>query len=473
MAALAMLRQIQARNESRQQQLLQLSQVMEQRRERAAQQGIDLLMGGAPKNKVLTVVGTEIDEKGRALLDIVDQNIKQQRKAQEAGQTAQGVEQLVGLGGPAQQRAPDVNAAINQGVAQLQAQLGESNPDLLTSLLSRLGTVQTIGDVQTRAAEAKSEQKFREAVRLAREQAAIDQRKSLNVAEGKAQIGARYEIQKQTDAELGRALAEGEIDEAALDEQYRGDPMGAWRKQRAVVESLRHKAAISPFEETVALLRQNGVPVEKVPRTLLMRLTPGQDSNGNYIPPTAFLSPTTGLPLPGQEGGAQHKTVEVLETALHQVDTLEAAARIAQENRNNPQLLKALAEQVKASLNAGLTDGDVATYYALRNVVTPGIARATGEVGNLTDREQTNAQSVLPSIVGILTNPKTSRAQFQAARQFLLNRLSSQFNAVYRTQPSLYRDRFREASDASIREAMEQYRTEFGGAAALVVEEVP
>jgi hypothetical protein len=469
MAAMAMLQQIRQRNAERERQLMEMQRDQEMKRERAAQTAIQMVQGGADLKKVLTALGADLDEKGRALVEINADTVKRQKKEAEQRQAAQPI---IGQVSQLAQQAPNTEA-YGQGVSLIAQMLGRDEAD---TVLQGIGgqaqlapTMQALQELQTQAGLKQSRE---QAGLIAQDASRIQQRQQIAVAGAKEQIKDSFAVAREEDKLLAQQVVSGEVSEEQINAAFQGDPFGKIRAQRVRAEAIKQRAALAPMNETVQMLRDNGVPVDRLPKTLIARLTPGHDAQGNYTPPTAFLSPTTGLPLPGKEGGKAQQTVEVLETALHQIDTLEAAARISQENRNNPQFIQALSQQIQSSLNAGLTDGDVSTYYALRNIITPGIARATGEVGNLTEQEQTRAQSVLPSVVAMLTNPKTSRAQFQSARKFLLNRLSSQFNQVYRKDPSIYRDRFSSASEIAIKESMDSYRKEFGGGSELLVEEV-
>jgi hypothetical protein len=468
---LAMALQAEQQRRQKEQDALQKVLLQQQQQDRAEQLGLQALQMGGKLKDVEVSYGAEAGPQTVARWRIYAD--AQKRKEQEAA-NAQAAQPLVALLQKLATGGAQNTEAYGNTVSSL-AQLlpPEQASPIFESVSTQAQAAPTLAAMQQIAAQQKAEQTLAEQGALERQKARIAREKELSVASGKEQIKTAYEVLKGQDIDFAQSIVDGSATEADIAKQLAGDPMAAIRMQRVRSNALQKRAAEEPYEDAVAILQNNGVPVEQIPRGVLRRLAPGQDSNGNLVLPTAFLSPTTGLPLLGKEGGKQQQTVEILETALHQLDTLEAAARVIAENRGNAGLVRAAKEQIAASLNAGLTEGDVATYYALRNVATPGVARASGEVGNLTETEQKRAQSVLPSVITAITNPKTSKAQLEAARQFLRNRLRAHFDVVYGNNTELYKRRFRDASRAAIEEASQSYRREWGAAPALIVEEVP
>ena len=286
-----------------------------------------------------------------------------------------------------------------------------------------------------------------------------------------SQIRSDNEIQLIEDgrnakrAQYAHQLSEGQLKPEDLGEALASDPLfrgsGAIAN-RALIEATAAQLTLADAEpkDVRSFLAQVGAPVDIMPKHYLRAFTPGTDRNGNYVPPRAFLTPRSRLVLLGDEGSNTRKSVEVLESAMKQLDDLEAVTEIIREQ---PLTGRRAADAIATRLGLGIDSGDVAAFIVLTNVMTPGIARATSEVGSLTEPEQDRARASMPGLIELLrSNDRQIAGRFTAARRFLENRMYGFTAQGYPGQTKMVHDRYEAARKRGIAESKVELRGALG-----------
>jgi hypothetical protein len=237
----AMQTQMDQQRRQREQDALQNMLMQDQQRERAAQQAIQMVEGGADKKKVFTVLGAELDEKGRALVEIVADRLKRDEKTKantEASQPIQADLQKLAQGGG------ENTEAYARGISQLALMLGnEASTPIFEALTSQIQMAPTLSAMEQIKSQQAFATEFDQTGQIERRNAGIDVAKQSEITANR--LGMERFAEQVNEADKAKTdLYADQLSNAY--NRASEDPEGVTRALLAIQKEMKNPAIEMP-----------------------------------------------------------------------------------------------------------------------------------------------------------------------------------------------------------------------------------
>lgn len=460
MAALTILQNLRAQNDRREAEMRRLQEQMQQRAQQAAVQGQDMIRAGGKLKNVLSIVGSDLDERGRAILEFEADLLKRREKEAQTSQTM-GAAASPLIAQLARSGANPNTEQYGQAVSQI-TQIGQAaglEQDQISPILQLLGPAamaqslaQKEADFQAKAAAEKElalqASKQRQEARIAREQIPLDA-----AAQRRAKAADLY-AEKATalySNQVADLIASGErVDAQKIATAIKDDPSIGGAEAPAYANLILMEAV------TAARMNQPAVDVRES-----IRARTGIPVSMNVAKLVAdgkaMEEPFSGIPMMAATSGERIKIASGGAALAALADVFVAAQKVIQNpGATSPGVLGINTQELQLSpfmrgIGMGPTDDAVQAYDAARTIVGGLISKTLTGTQNA-EKETARYMNLLPTVAELQRDPrtgglsKTSIARLEQAYRTTLGFVAG----ASLVDDKRTRDAFRKAFDARV-----------------------